>query len=81
MQNPTVQFSNIGGNEFRLATFVTPVPLAYSNSPAGLSLTWPAAATLQQAADLQGPWTTAVGVTNGVPLATTAPKLFYRVLY
>jgi hypothetical protein len=81
MQNPTVQYSNIGGNEFRLATFVTPVPLAYSNSPAGLSLTWPAAATLQQAADLQGPWTTAVGVTNGVPLATTAPKLFYRVLY
>jgi hypothetical protein len=81
VQDPIVYGSNIGGNEFRLAGFVTPVPLAYSNSTAGLTLTWPAAATLQQANDLSGPWVTAAGVTNGLPISKTAPRQFYRILY
>ncbi len=80
-QTPEVYGSNIGGNEFRLATLVTPVPLAYTNSPAGLTLNWPAPATLQQADDLAGPWIPATGVTNGVPVSATAAKRFYRILY
>jgi hypothetical protein len=81
VQNPVVEYSNIGGNEFRLATLVTPVPLACSNSPAGLTLSWPAGATLQQAPAITGPWVTASGVTNGVPVPTTAAQQFYRLLY
>jgi hypothetical protein len=80
-QSPIVNGSNIGGNEFRLGTLVTPAPLTYTSSPAGLTLNWPAGATLQQADDLSGPWVTATGVTSGVPVATTAAKRFYRVLY
>jgi len=80
-QNPTVYGSNIGGNEFRLATLVTPVPLTYSNSPAGLVLTWPVGATLLQADDLSGPWVIASGVTSGVPAPTTAARRFYRIQY
>jgi len=80
-QNPAVNESNIGGNEFRLATCVVPTPLACSNSPAGLALIWPAGAALQQAVDVTGPWVMAVGVTNGVPIPTTAAKQFYRILY
>lgn len=77
-QDPIVTGSNIGGNEFRLATFVTPVSLTFSNSPAGLILNWSAGSTLQQADSLTGPWTAAVGVTNGLPSPTTAPHRFYR---
>lgn len=81
VQDPSVQYSNIGGNEFRLATLVIPVPLAYSNSPAGLTLTWPVGATLQQAPAITGPWVTATDVTNGGPVPTTAGQQFYRLLY
>ena len=80
-QNPTVSNSNIGGNEFRLAALVTPGPLTFANSPGGLTLTWPALGTLQQASSLAGPWVTATGVTNGVPVSTTVPQQFYRVIY
>lgn len=78
VQDPIVTGSNIGGNEFRLATFVTSTSLTFSNSPAGLILNW-SAGTLQQADDLTGPWITAVGVTSGVPFQTTAPRRFYRI--
>lgn len=80
-QTPIVSGSNIGGNEFRLGTLVTQGPLLYTNSPAGLSLVWPGAATLQQADDLTGPWVNATGVTNGVPISATAAKRFYRIQY
>ncbi|HEV2692549.1 MAG TPA: immunoglobulin domain-containing protein, partial [Verrucomicrobiae bacterium] len=80
-QNPIVTGSNFGGNEFRLGTLVTPVPLSYTYSAAGLALTWPAAATLQQADDLTGPWVNATDVTNGVPVSPTAAKRFYRIQY
>ncbi len=80
-QNPIVFGSNIGGNEFRLATLLTTVPLTYSSSAAGLTLNWPAGATLQQADDINGPWVTATGVTSGVPVPATAAKRFYRILY
>jgi hypothetical protein len=79
-QNP-VAGGNIGGNEFRLGAPVTPVPLTFSSSPAGLTLNWPSLATLQQADDIAGPWVTATGVTSGVPVPTTAAKRFYRILY
>ncbi len=80
-QNPVVYGSNIGGNEFRLGTVVTTVPLSYSNSPSGLILYWPTAAILQQAGNINGPWTTATGVTNGVPIPKTAAQQFYRIQY
>lgn len=80
-QDPIVFGSNIGGNEFRLGTVVTTVPLTFSNSPAGLVLSWPAAATLQQAGSISGPWVTATGVTSGVPVPTTTAQQFYRILY
>lgn len=79
-QNP-VAGGNIGGNEFRLGAFVTPVPLTYSYSPAGLTLNWPSSAALQQADNVTGPWTPATGVTSGVPIPTTTPQKFYRILY
>ncbi len=79
-QTPTAG-GNIGGNEFRLGAYVTPVPLTYSYSPAGLTLNWPASATLQQAGDITGPWVTATGVTSGVPIPATAGRQFYRILY
>ena len=78
-QDPIVTGSNIGGNEFRLATFVTPASLTFSNSPAGLILNWSAGSTLQQADILTGPWTAAVEVTNGLPFPKTAPHRFYRI--
>jgi hypothetical protein len=80
-QDPIVYGSNIGGNEFRLASLVPTVPLAFSNSPAGLVLSWPAAAILQQASNVKGPWVTATGVTNGVPIPKIAAQQFYRILY
>lgn len=80
-QNPIVTGSNFGGNEFRLGTEILPVPLTYSDSPAGLILNWPSPATLQQADDLTGPWVTATGVTSGVPVPATAVKRFYRIQY
>jgi len=80
-QDPIVFGSNIGGNEFRLGTVVTTVPLTFSNSPAGLILSWPAAATLQQSGSISGPWVTATGVTSGVPIPNTAAQQFYRILY
>jgi hypothetical protein len=80
-QNPIVSGSNIGGNEFRLAAIVTPVPLTFSNSSAGLTLNWPAPATLQQASSVTGPWVNATNVTSGVPIPTTAAQQFYRIVY
>ncbi len=80
-QNPTVYGSNIGGNEFRLATLVTPGRLTFTNSPAGLTLNWPAGTALQQADNLRGPWVTATGVTSGIPIPATVPMRFYRILY
>lgn len=80
-QSPVVYGSNIGGNEFRLATLVTPTPLTFTSSAAGMTLNWPAGATLQQSDDLSGPWVTATGVTSGVSFSTTAAKRFYRILY
>jgi hypothetical protein len=80
-QNPIVYGSNFGGNEFRLGTTVTTVPLTFSNSPSGLILNWPTAAILQQADNVNGPWVTATGVTSGVPVPMTAAKRFYRILY
>jgi Concanavalin A-like lectin/glucanases superfamily/Immunoglobulin I-set domain/Immunoglobulin domain len=80
-QDPIVFGSNIGGNEFRLGTVVTTVPLTFSNTPAGLILSWPGAATLQQSGSISGPWVTATGVTSGVPVPKTAAQQFYRILY
>lgn len=80
-QNPIVYGSNIGGNEFRLATMVTPGLLTFTNSPAGLTLNWPSGTTLQQADNVRGPWVTATGITSGVPISTTVPMRFYRILY
>ncbi|MDR3457537.1 MAG: hypothetical protein P4N60_08830 [Verrucomicrobiae bacterium] len=79
-QNPTVANSNIGGNEFRLGTFVTPSTLNFSTSPAGLILQW-TDGTLQEADELSGPWTTALGITSGVPLPMTKARAFYRLRY
>jgi Concanavalin A-like lectin/glucanases superfamily/Immunoglobulin I-set domain/Immunoglobulin domain len=78
-QNPTVVNSNIGGNEFRLGVFATPT-LAFSASPIGLTLQWDYG-TLQEADNVSGPWTTAVGIISGVPFPTTKTRSFYRILY
>ncbi len=76
---------NVGLSEFKvfgsLAATNVAFPLAYSYSPAGLTLTWPLTGTLQQADSLNGPWVTAAGVTNGVPVSMTAAMKFYRILY
>lgn len=80
-QNPIVYGSNIGGNEFRLATLVTPGLLTFTNSAAGLTLNWPAGTTLQQADNLRGPWVAATGVTSGIPIPATVPMRFYRIIY
>jgi Concanavalin A-like lectin/glucanases superfamily/Immunoglobulin I-set domain len=79
-QNPNAG-GNIGGNQFRLGEAVVPVPLTYSVSPSGLTLNWPNGAVLQQAANLNGPWTTATGVISGQPIPMTATQQFYRILY
>lgn len=80
-QDPVVNSSNFGGNEFRLARYAVSQVLTFSNSPSGLILTWPDSATLQQADSINGPWTTATGVTSGVAIPTTAAQRFYRIQY
>jgi hypothetical protein len=79
-QNPTVMYSNIGGNEFRLGAFVTPGLLTSTTSPAGLTLHW-TFGTLQQASSLTGPWTTATGITSDVPFPMSNAMGFYRLIY
>ncbi|HEV7927791.1 MAG TPA: immunoglobulin domain-containing protein [Verrucomicrobiae bacterium] len=81
---PTVE-GNPGGTQFRLGGTFTPV-LNYSNSAAGLTLNWPigVVVTLQQAPTLSGPWTSATGITNGVPIPFPAlgnQQMFYRLQY
>jgi hypothetical protein len=76
---------NVGLSEFKvfgsLAATNVAFPLAFSYSSAGLTLTWPVTGTLQQASNINGPWVTATGVTNGLPVPMTATQQFYRVLY
>jgi len=83
-QNPTAG-GNIGGNQFRLGGAFTPT-LGYSSSAGGLTLSWPVgvAVTLQQAPTVSGPWTSATGITNGVPTPFPAlgnQQTFYRLQY
>ncbi len=54
--------------------------LNWSHTGSGLILNW-SVGTLLQADNVTGPWTTATGVTAGVPIPTTAPKRFYRLQY
>lgn len=79
-QNPTVMYSNIGGNEFRLGAFVTPGLLTSTTSPAGLTLHW-TFGTLQQANSPTGPWTMATGITSDVPFPMSNASGFYRLIY
>jgi hypothetical protein len=76
---------NVGLSEFKvfgsLAVTNIAFPLAFSYSPAGLTLTWPTTGTLQQASNIHGPWVTATEVTNGLPVPMTAAQQFYRILY
>lgn len=58
---------------------LAPVALSWSVSPSGLTLTWSAPWTLMQADNVTGPWTTATGITSGVPIPMTSAKQFYRL--
>ncbi len=79
-QNPTVQFSNIGGNELRLGVLQTAQPLRWSATASSLTLYW-SSGTLLQADSVAGPWQPAVGVTSGVPIPASQPKKFFRLQY
>ena len=76
---------NVGLSEFKvfgsLAATNVALPLTFWYSPAGLTLVWPTTGTLQQADNVNGPWVSASGVTNGVPAFMTAAQRFYRLLY
>jgi len=79
---------NVGMSEFKvfgsIAVTNVALPLSFSFSPAGLTLTWPLTGTLQQAANINGPWLTATGVTNGLPVpmkASQASQQYYRIRF
>jgi len=56
-----------------------PTTLHWTVTPSGLVLTWSGPWKLQQADNVAGPWTTATGVTAGVPIPMNAAKRFYRL--
>jgi hypothetical protein len=77
----TTLTGNPGGSEMRLGAIGFPEPLSLQMSGANPVLSWPTFGTLEQADQVTGPWITASGITNGGPLAPTAPQKFFRVKY
>jgi hypothetical protein len=76
---------NVGLSEFKVfgwaATTNVALPLSFSYSPSGLTLTWPKTGILNQAGNLKGPWIHATGITNGLPVSMLSGAQFYRVQY
>jgi len=71
---------NPGGREFRLGHSFAPGLLNFTKNASGLTFTW-TDGVLQQAPAVTGPWTTATGVTSGVPVPTTSTNTFFRISY
>jgi hypothetical protein len=76
----TTPSGNPGGRELRLGILFPPAPLAFTATASGLVLNW-SNGVVEQADNLAGPWVTASGVTNGVPISMAASKRFYRIRY
>ncbi len=76
----TTPSGNPGGRELRLGILISPAALTFMATPTGLVLNW-SNGILEQADNLAGPWATANGVSNGVPISTTATNRFYRIRY
>jgi hypothetical protein len=77
----TTATGNPGGSEMRLGVTGFPTPLTWSVVNSMPVLSWPTFGTLQQADEVNGPWTDATGVVNGEPVPATELQKFYRVKY
>jgi hypothetical protein len=53
--------------------------LTVSNSSGNITITWPGTATLLQAPDLTGPWTTAATTSPYTIAVSSSPQMFYKL--